>query len=91
MQARPQLVDSNSEVEAMPTNKIIYFGVIIIAASALLWLGAQIAKQAEWLLPYTGILGILLIVVGLAMEIKKKKALAFVESASEGQPESKDV
>lgn len=75
----------------MPTNKIIYFGVIVIAATALLWLGAQIAKQAEWLLPYTGITGILLILVGLGIEIKKKKALAFVESASEPQPESKDV
>lgn len=75
----------------MPTNKVIYIGVIVIAASALLWLGAQIAKQAEWLLPYTGVAGVILIFVGLFMEIKKKKALAFVEAAKDGAPESPDV
>jgi len=75
----------------MPTNKVIYFGVIVIAASALLWLGAQIAKQAEWLLPYTSIAGVVMIFIGLFMELKKKKALAFVESDKDASPESPDV
>lgn len=72
----------------MPTNKLIYFGVIVIAASALLWLGAQIAKQAEWLLPYTGGVGVLMIIGGLVLELKKKKALTLAEEAT---PESPNV
>jgi hypothetical protein len=57
----------------MPTNKLIYFGVIVLAASVLLWIGAQIAKRAEWILPYAAGAGVLLIVIGLFMELKKKK------------------
>lgn len=57
----------------MPTNKLIYFGVIVIAASALLWLGAELAKRVEWILPYTGIAGILLVMIGLGLELKKRK------------------
>jgi uncharacterized iron-regulated membrane protein len=60
----------------MPTNRFIYFGILIIAASALLWAGAWLAKQVDWLLPYTGLAGLLLIIAGLAIEIKKKKAAA---------------
>ena len=63
----------------MPTNKLIYFGVIVIAASALLWLGAELAKRVEWILPYTGIAGVLLVFVGLFMELQKKKAGAGIE------------
>lgn len=57
----------------MPTNKLIYFGVIVIAASVLLWLGAQLAKLVEWILPYTGIAGILLVMIGLFLELKRRK------------------
>ena len=64
----------------MPTNKLIYFGVIVIAASALLWLGAELAKRVEWILPYTAIAGVLLVIIGLFMELQKKKA---IETAAE--------
>lgn len=60
----------------MPTNKLIYFGVIVIAASVLLWIGAELAKRVEWMLPYSGAAGVLLVVIGLFMELQKKKALA---------------
>ncbi len=60
----------------MPTNKVIYFGILVIAASALLWAGAWLAKQVDWLLPYTGIAGVLLVIVGIFMEAKRKKSLA---------------
>ena len=43
----------------MPTNKLIYFGVIVIAASALLWVGAELAKRVEWMLPYSAVAGAL--------------------------------
>jgi hypothetical protein len=62
----------------MPTNKIIYFGILVIAASALLWAGAWLAKQVDWLLPYTGLAGTLLVIVGMAIEVKKKKAAALL-------------
>lgn len=65
----------------MPTNKVIYFGLIVIAASALLWVGAWLAKQVDWLLPYTGIAGIILVIVGMAMEVKKKKAAALASES----------
>lgn len=57
----------------MPTNKLIYFGVIVIAASLLLWVGAELAKRVEWMLPYAGAAGVLLVVIGLFMELQKKK------------------
>jgi hypothetical protein len=57
----------------MPTNKLIYFGVIVIAASVLLWLGAELAKRVEWILPYTAGVGLLLMIVGMFIEMKKKK------------------
>lgn len=74
---------------SMPTNKLIYFGVIVIAASALLWLGAELAKRVEWILPYTGVAGVLLCFIGLFMELQKKKSIeevaelpSAIESAS---------
>ena len=57
----------------MPTNKVIYIGVIVLAASVLLWLGAELAKRVEWILPYTGGAGILLVLIGMFVELKKKK------------------
>ena len=79
----------------MPTNKLIYFGVIVIAASALLWLGAELAKRVEWILPYAAIAGVLLVLIGLFMELKKKKEVeeavttpASIEPASIATPSS---
>lgn len=70
----------------MPTNKIIYVGLLVIAASALLWVGAWLAKQVDWLLPYTGIAGILLVIVGMFTEVKKKKAAAAAQSDAGDSP-----
>ena len=57
----------------MPTNKLIYFGVIIIAASVLLWLGAKLLERVDWILPYTAGVGLLLMIGGMFMEINKRK------------------
>jgi hypothetical protein len=58
----------------MPKNKLIYYGILIVAASALLWGGYQITMIALKLLPWTGAAGVLLIVLGLVMESKKGKS-----------------
>ncbi len=57
----------------MPKSKVIYTGLILILASALLWVGAWLTKQIEFILPYTGILGILVCILGVVIEIKKSK------------------
>lgn len=65
----------------MPTNKVIYIGVIVIAASVLMWLGAALLTRVEWILPYTAGAGVLLLFVGLGIELKKKKdAEAYVST-----------
>ena len=69
----------------MPTNKLIYLGVLVVAATALLWLGAELAKRVEWILPYAGIVGVLMIVAGLAMEMKKKRATPEAPAIAEAQ------
>jgi len=56
----------------MPKNSVMYLGVLIVAASALLWLGAQITKRIEWALPWAGGIGIVLIIVGVFMELRKR-------------------
>jgi hypothetical protein len=70
----------------MPTNRIIYFGVLIIAASALLWLGAWLAMRIAWILPYTGIAGILMVIIGLFVEAKNKKEPAALEHPAPATP-----
>lgn len=57
----------------MPKNKFIYYGILIIAATALLWAGYQITNIALMILPWTGGVGALTIIVGLVMEAKKSK------------------
>ncbi len=54
----------------MPKNRLIYYGVLIVVASALIWLGAWLTKHIEWILPYTGVAGIVLMVVGIALELR---------------------
>lgn len=56
----------------MPKNKLMYIGILVIVASALLWLGAQITKTIEWMLPYSGVAGLILIIAGFFLEARKK-------------------
>lgn len=60
----------------MPRNRLIYYGVIITVASALIWVGAWLARRVEWILPYTGALGVLLIVIGVVLEVRNKRETA---------------
>ncbi len=57
----------------MPNNKIIYFGVLIVAGTALLYVGAVFLSKIKDVLPYIGLFGILMIVIGVVIEIQKSK------------------
>jgi hypothetical protein len=59
----------------MPKNKLIYYGILIVAATALLWVGYQITNVALMILPWTGGIGALTIVAGLFTEMQRSKAL----------------
>lgn len=74
----------------MPTNRVIYLGVLVVAASALLWLGAELAKRIEWILPYTGVIGIALVLIGVAMEVRNKRegSTGPVDTAGTGSPDA---
>lgn len=52
----------------MPTNRLMYLGTLVTVASALVWLGAELTRRIEWILPYTAGAGILLLVVGSILE-----------------------
>lgn len=60
----------------MPQNKIIYAGVVVIVATALIWLGAELTKRIEWLLPYLAVGGVILLVAGVAQELVAKRRAA---------------
>lgn len=58
----------------MPKNRVIYWGIVILVATVLLWLGAQLTKRIEWILPYTGGLALAMIVGGFIYELWKNRA-----------------
>lgn len=58
----------------MPQNKLLYLGLLIVAASALIWVGAWLTARIEFAVPYAIGVGALMIIGGLIMEARKKKA-----------------
>jgi hypothetical protein len=54
-------------------NGLIYWGIVVLMASLLLWLGVQLAKRIEWFLPYSGGLGLSLIAGGYVLELRKAR------------------
>jgi hypothetical protein len=59
----------------MPDNRLMYVGIVLIVASASLWLGAELTRRIEWTVPYVGGAGIILVVLGVAREFWKAKNL----------------
>ncbi|MCS6923319.1 MAG: hypothetical protein NZM10_02980 [Fimbriimonadales bacterium] len=57
----------------MPRNKFIYVGVLVVAASALLYIGGQIIRTIEWFLPWAAGVGVALILLGLFVEMQKSR------------------
>jgi hypothetical protein len=59
----------------MPKNRFIYWGIVTLVATVSLWLGAELTKRVEWILPYTGGLAIAMIVGGFVYEWSKTRKL----------------
>ncbi len=72
----------------MPRNRVMYVGVLVLSASALLYLGGVLIKLIEWILPWTAGAGVLLILIGIWMEAQKSRKPKPVETASSQQNES---
>jgi hypothetical protein len=66
----------------MPSNRLIYLGILVVAASGLIWLGAILAKLVEWIVPYSLGIGVLAIVAGLVLESRKKRQAHEASSGS---------
>lgn len=61
----------------MPKNPLLRFGIIIVVACALLWLGGEVLNRLIWLFKWIGGFGVLLLIGGVIMEImKSRKAVA---------------
>lgn len=65
----------------MPKNKLLYYGLLIVAASALIYAGFWVTTNIIWFVPTALGIGALLIILGLVQESKKKQAIK-----AEGQP-----
>ena len=64
----------------MPRNKAIYIGVLVVAASALLYIGGQIIRTIEWFLPWAAGVGVALILIGLFAEMQKSRKPKLIAS-----------
>jgi hypothetical protein len=70
----------------MPSNRLLYYGILIVAASASIWLGAELTRRIEWITPWTGGLGALLIVLGLAQEARRRRGSAVQSGTKAASP-----
>lgn len=55
----------------MPKNKVIYIGILVIVASALLYIAAEFTALVKPILPWTGGAGVLILLAGVFMELRK--------------------
>ncbi|MCW5549053.1 MAG: hypothetical protein KIT44_08825 [Opitutaceae bacterium] len=58
----------------MPNNRVIYWGIVVLVVTVLLWIGAEVIKRIEWILPYAAGIGVLMVVSGFIYELWKKRA-----------------
>lgn len=58
----------------MPNNRIIYWGIVVLVATVLLWIGAELTKRIEGALPYAGGVGVFMIVGGFVYELWKARS-----------------
>jgi hypothetical protein len=65
----------------MPQNKLLYIGLLVIAASALIYVANWITNNIAYFVPIAFGIGCLFIILGLVQESKKKQA------AKENPPE----
>ncbi len=57
----------------MLQNRWLHYGALLVGASALLWLGAWLTTHILWILPFTTAFGGILILIGVATEIRKRR------------------
>jgi uncharacterized membrane protein YfcA len=57
----------------MPKNKLLYLGLLVVAAAALIYIGAWLAEFLKPAVPYAIAVGALMIIAGLVMESRKKQ------------------
>lgn len=60
----------------MPKNKLIYYGLLVILATAAIYVGAWLANNILFVLPYTLGAGLLMIVLGAVIENRRAKEAA---------------
>lgn len=58
----------------MPKNKVIYWGVMVTVGAALLWVGAVFLSTIKDILPFFVLFGVAMIVAGVVLELRAKKA-----------------
>ena len=75
----------------MPKNRLIYIGVLTIAACALLYVAFQVTKFVQSALPYALGVGIVLIVVGIVWEAKKGKGSTALKPGEAAADSIKDT
>ena len=51
----------------------MYLGIVLIVAAVSLWLGAELTRRIEWTVPYVGGAGVVLVVLGVALEFWKAR------------------
>ena len=75
----------------MPKNKLMYFGVLVVVASALLWIGIEAGKRIEFFLPWAGGAGILMLVAGVFVEAANNKKVLLSVGSIQGSAETPAV
>ncbi len=57
----------------MPNNRFLYYGLLVIVASAAIYAGAEITKRIEYFVPISASIGVLMVVLGLVQEHQRRK------------------
>jgi hypothetical protein len=57
----------------MSHNRLVHYGILVIVASVFIWVGAQLTKRIEWIVPYAGGAGVVMVLLGLYWAHRKKQ------------------
>jgi len=57
----------------MPNNRVIYWGIVVLVTTVLLWIGAELTKRIEWVLPYAAGVGVVMVIAGFTYELWKQR------------------
>lgn len=60
----------------MPNNRAIYWGIVLLVVTVLLWIGAELTRRIAPWFPYMGAAGVALIVGGFVQEVWRARARA---------------